>query len=128
MKVNIAFELQGLPPLLLNCRMNRWKLNRLKKDWYARVYWKVRSLRPPVPCHTAKILIVRKSSVEPDHDNEVSGGKWLLDGLQKAGVIQSDKRSCIGRPDYSWSQAKPGKGSIFCSVQGEFEPKPEDAA
>ena len=120
MKCSVSFKIPALPPLLLNTRMNRWELNRLKKEWYLRVLGAVQRQKPPVPCHKAEILIVRRSSVEPDGDNAQSGGKWILDGLTRARIIEDDKPSVIGTVTYRWEKAAKGKGSVFVSVQGEY--------
>ena len=122
-KISIDFELSGLPPLLLNSRGHWRKMHKLKKEWYLRVAGAVQRQRPPVPCYKATIIFVRKSSVEPDYTNLVSSFKWIEDGLTLAGVIFSDHPSCVGVPTYRWSRAARGKGSVFVSVQGEWDPR-----
>ena len=123
-KISIDFELKGLPPLLLNSRGHWRKMHKLKKEWYLRVAGAVQRQKPPVPCYKAEIIFVRKSSVEPDPDALAASFKWIADGLTLAGVIFDDNSSVIGHPTYRWSRAPRGKGSIFVSVQGEWEPKP----
>lgn len=118
--VEFAFELRGLPPILLNSRMNYYKRSRINNDWYARVYFAVKHQRPPFPCHTARVKIVRFSSTEPDFDGLVSAGKPLLDGLVRAGVLEDDRTSVIGQPTYLWEQAAPKQGRVLVSVVGEW--------
>ena len=60
--------------------------------------------------------ITRFSSREPDFDALAQGGKFLLDGLVKCGVLEDDRPSVIGQPSYVWSKASPKQGKVRISV------------
>jgi hypothetical protein len=72
---------------------------------------------PEKPLDRAMVTITRCSMAEPDYDNLVQGGKFLLDGLIRAGVIKDDAPSVIGRPDYQWEKAPRGKGCVRIRVE-----------
>ena len=112
-----AFELEGLPPMNTADGMHWRKRNKLKIDWEARVYYAVIHDRPENPLPKARVSVTRCSTREPDFENLAQGGKFLLDGLVKAGVIADDKPSVIGQPEYLWIKAKPKHGSVRITVE-----------
>ena len=121
MKCRVSFELDGLPPLLLNSRLHWRKAHKLKREWYQRVAVAVQKQKPPVPCYKAAITFIRKSSVRPDNTNLVSSFKWIEDGLTLAGVIFDDNHDVIGVPTCLWLRAPRSKGSISVLVTGEYD-------
>lgn len=78
---------------------------------------KFNRLGPPKPLPMAKVTLTRCSSSEPDFDGLVGSFKNVLDGLVAALVIEDDKMSNIGAPDYRWEKASPGGGKIRIVVE-----------
>lgn len=115
----------GLPPINTADGPNRWARFRLKKAWESKVAQAVvHELGgwPKEPLVRARVAITRCSTREPDFDGLTQGGKFLLDGLVKAGVLVDDSPRVIGRPDYHWERAPRGMGSVRILVEEVTEP------
>ena len=119
MKLDLTID--GLPPMnTSNSRGSHWSHSKLKRTWGDRVVAAVLfTLKkwPEKPLERARVSITRCSTSEPDYDNLVQGGKFLLDGLIRAGVIVDDAPSVIGRPDYYWEKAQAAKGCVRIRVE-----------
>jgi len=115
----LEFELDGLPPMNSADGMH-WRVRRkLRIDWEFRVDLACRGRKPETPLPKAQVKILRFSSREPDFENLAQGGKFLLDGLVKCGVLEDDRPSVIGQPIYKWIKASPKQGKVRIEV---FEP------
>ena len=118
---SIALSIPGLPPInTASSRGSHWAFAKLKRKWESHVCAAVLTTLgrwPDKPLTRALVTITRCSASEPDYDNLVQGGKFLLDGLIKAGVIVDDSPAVIGRPEYRWQQAAPGAGSVRIQVE-----------
>ena len=89
-----------------------------KRHWEESVYWATVGETPVEPLERASLRIVRHSSgPEPDFDNLVQGGKFLADGLVKAGVLADDKPSVVPVREYLWEKCKRGEGRVCISVE-----------
>ena len=117
MTYSLAFELPGLPPMNTADGMHWRKRHKLKKYWETAVHYAVIGKRPVQPLERARVRVTRCSSSEPDFENMTQGGKFILDGLVKAGVLIDDKPSVIGQPVYEWRLAKPKHGCVRVSVE-----------
>lgn len=123
----LQLTIEGLPPMnTSDSRGSHWSHSKLKRTWGNRVWAAVRLAypgtgKPPKPLERAHVTIVRCSQSEPDYDNLVQGGKFLLDGLVLAGVLKDDKPSVIGRPDYLWERRPRGKGCVRIRVEAVEE-------
>lgn len=118
----LDFELPGLPPMNTagSHGGSHWSRTIIKRKWEGKVVSAVlEALRrwPAEPLERARVTIVRCSTREPDYDNLAQGGKFILDGLVKAGVIADDSPQVIGRPDYRWEKAPPAKGCVRVRVE-----------
>lgn len=116
----INLTIPGLPPMNTSDRVSPWAHRKLKKNWESHVCVAVLEALgrwPEAPFQRARVTITRCSTSEPDFDNLVQGGKFLLDGLKVAGVIVDDSPDVIGRPDYHWESAPPGKGCVRIRVE-----------
>ena len=121
-KYSLEFELDGLPPMNSADGMH-WRVRRkLRIDWELRVELACRGRKPTEPLPRAQVEISRFSSREPDFENMAQGGKFLLDGLVKCGVLLDDRPSVIGQPVYRCSKIAPKQGKVRISV---FESPPE---
>ncbi len=117
----IEFVLPGLPPINTADGPSRWARYRVKKAWMTRTILAARDAGGralPAPLARASVTIIRSSAREPDFDGLVQGGKFILDGLVKAGVLVDDSPKVIGRPDYRWERAPRGMGSVRVRVEG----------
>jgi Holliday junction resolvase RusA-like endonuclease len=116
----LDIELGGLPPLNSADGPNRWTRRRMRIAWEAKVTGAVLVALgkwPAEPLVKARITITRFSSTEPDFDGLVAGGKFLLDGLVKAGVIHDDRPGIIGQPVYRWEKYPPKMGKVQILVE-----------
>ncbi len=81
-----------------------------KEEWFEKIHYATRRDRPHEPLQFAKVRITRCSSgARPDFDNLQHSAKFLLDGLQKAGILAGDGPEFIGVPLVFWEPAKPKK-------------------
>ena len=123
MNYRLRLEIPGLTPMNTADGPNRWTRRRARKKWETWVWGLVSSARktPAAPLERAHVTITRHSSREPDYDALVQGGKFLLDGLVKAGVLLDDRPAVIGQPEYHWVQAPPKSGRMVVTVQSVVE-------
>ena len=88
----VRIVLNGVPPSLNKFagRTNSWEYRNEKKRWTEAVMWAAAGQRPkePYPLADVKILYYFPSRRRHDADNYC--GKFLLDGLTKAGIIVDD--------------------------------------
>jgi Holliday junction resolvase RusA-like endonuclease len=117
-KYVLEFELAGLPKMPNQLLGSHWRTRSSHASkWKIRVFAEVYGKRPEAPLSKAKVILTRLSSVEPDHDGLQGSFKPILDGLVKAGVLEDDKPSVIGRPETIWEKAKPKQGKIRVRVE-----------
>lgn len=122
----LEFELPGLPPMNTANGWHWRKRKKSKDEWVLRTtcaakceILKLKSEgRVFIPWDKATVELIRFSTREPDFDNLVQGGKFIMDGLVRAGVIRDDKPSVIGQPVYLWEKAKPKEGKVRVRVEG----------
>lgn len=118
----IEFEIDGLPPINSADGTHWRKRQKLRKDWENRVWIMTTNRKPGAPLARARVTITRFSARQPDFENLAQGGKFLLDGLVKVGVLVDDKPAVIGQPVYLWEKypAKLGKVRIRVeAIHGE---------
>jgi hypothetical protein len=114
----LSFEIEDLPKTVNAQASMHW---RAKGDyvraWHRSVWLAVGNRKPKEPLKTAKLILTRYSSTEPDYDGLVGSFKPIVDGLIQAGVLINDKMSNIGQSVYRWEKAPRGKGKIQVIVQ-----------
>lgn len=88
----MRIELPGVPPSLNRVlgRENAWDYRATKKKWTEAVCWMAKAERPPEPYRHARVTITYFFPTAARHDADNYAGKFLLDGLTKAGVIVDD--------------------------------------
>ena len=116
----ITFCIEQLPPTVNRQSGMHWrKKAQIVKQWHGMVaIYCGGFLKPKAPFKKAKLTLTRFSSVEPDFDGLVSSFKPVIDGLIKCGVLENDKMSNIGKPDYRWEKVKPKQGKIVVTIEG----------
>ena len=99
--LRLEIRIDELPRLQADT-MSHWAVrNKYRKRWHKLVADAIFALpnwreflgsesKDSMPWDRAAIVITRHSSGIPDHDNLVYSCKVILDGLQKAGVIEND--------------------------------------
>ncbi len=96
----------------------RWANKKESDFWKDLVFHATLGKKPPEPLKTAKLVLVRASSKEPDYDNLCSGFKKITDALTKFGIIIDDRMSVIGIPEFKWVKTPPKKGYVEIYVSG----------
>lgn len=90
----LRITLRGVPPSLNRFagRENSWEYRNEKRMWTESVVWLVRSgsLAPKEPYKRAAVEILYYFPTAARHDPDNYAGKFLLDGLTAAGVIEDD--------------------------------------
>lgn len=90
----IRIRLRGVPPSLNRFagRENSWEYRSAKRTWTDAVVWMVNAgrLKPAKPYRRAEVEILYYFPTAARHDPDNYAGKFLLDGLTKAGVIEDD--------------------------------------
>ena len=120
MNYRLEFELAGLPKMTnpSGSRSTHWRVVKKERDeWIYRVFLATLGKRPDIPLPTAKLTLIRYSSVSPDPDGLVSGFKAIVDGLVKAGILDNDRFKNIGMPNYTWEKAGRGEGKVKVIVE-----------
>jgi len=113
----LDFTIEQLPPMNTADGLHWRTRNGIKKQWEVLVWQHILNLRPRFPLRKAFVEITRHSSMEPDYDNLVQGGKFLLDALVINGVIRDDNPAVVGKPHYHWVKASPKKGKVRIVVK-----------
>lgn len=120
MRFVLEFEIEGLPKMSNTLLGASWQVRAgHAKLWKSRVANAVLPFKPPEPLAHAALELTRFSASEPDFDGLCSGFKSVVDGLVEAGVLQSDKPSCIGTPVFLWARCPRGKGHIRVRVEAK---------
>lgn len=109
-----SFEIPGRLPgtneYQDECRKNARAGGRMKRDatdmvaWYAKAA-RIKPMLPPVSVHIEWV----EPNMRRDKDNIRGGAKFILDGLQEAGVIGNDNWKWIEgiSDEYKVNKAKP---------------------
>lgn len=116
----LNFTIPMLPDSQAAAAKGNWRGRRaVKKRWQQHVRAIVLGDHyvPEKPLQRATVRCERHSSVEPDRDNLASSFKNIIDGLVLVGVIEDDKPSVIGSPDFVWIKAKRGEGHVRIQVR-----------
>lgn len=122
----LDLTIPGLPPINTAGPHggSHWARTTTKRQWEGKVCAAVLEALgrwPAQPLSRARVTITRASTREPDYDNLTQGGKFILDGLVKAGVLVDDSPAVVGRPEYLWERAPRGMGSVRIQVQAVAE-------
>ena len=115
----LEFSSKGLPKTTNSKRrFGHWsQYHRETQKWKQTLVPYLLSKRPmDGPLQKSKIILIRRSSVEPDFDGLVSSFKHILDSMVDAKIIANDKPRTIF-PEYKWEKTLQKKGNIVVYVQ-----------
>lgn len=115
---HLHIVLLGAPPMNTADDTHWRKKKRDKHRWYDAVAAYCYGKRPRRPLKCARVRITRHTAAnrEPDFENLTQGGKYLLDGLVRCGVLADDNPEVIGRPEYLWERAPRGRAHVTVEV------------
>lgn len=117
MTYRITLEIPELAPLNSADATNRWQRHGARKRWRDWIRTATCTSRPPAPLAHAIVRITRCSgSRHPDFDNLSHAAKFVLDGLQRAEIIQDDGPEHIGQAILAWSPARQRLGQTIVQV------------
>lgn len=121
--MRIRLEIDGLPELPNKLQRRHWRyIASHAKRWHKAVADALLIARsegvelPAAPFRSARLILTRHSTQEPDRDNLAASWKPVIDGLTRAGLIWDDKPSVIGTPECRWVKAKRGEGRVTVEV------------
>ncbi len=118
MRFNLDVEIEGLPEPVNKILWTHWTVKKKHTDmWKKKVFVAIGQNKPVTPLKKAKLTLTRYSSRESDFDGLVGSFKPITDALISCGVIEDDKPSVIGRPEYVWEKVKPKEGKIRIQVE-----------
>lgn len=88
----MTISVKGIPPSLNDVvgKESGWKYRDAKKEWTDAVCWLGKSVAPSEPFKKASVTITYFFPTRARHDADNYCGKFLLDGLTKAGIIADD--------------------------------------
>ena len=88
----VRITIPGVPPSLNRFagRENTNEYRSAKKEWTDKVIWLAKGQRPKQPYDKANVEIMYYFPNRNRHDPDNYAGKFLLDGLTKAGIIADD--------------------------------------
>lgn len=95
-RFEIPGELPTLNPYIKECRTNKYSANKVKQDAEAKILACIQDA-PKFQKHVWVYFTWIRSNMRSDKDNVTFAKKFVLDALQKAGVIQRD----------SWAKCTP---------------------
>lgn len=93
--MSITFTLDGLPPSLNTLLRMHWaKRQKIYDDWAMQTQYAYLAATHPAQrrakYNTVNITFIIADNIRRDIDNLIGGGKGILDGLKKIGVIEDD--------------------------------------
>jgi hypothetical protein len=116
-RYSVEFRIPGLPSTTNSQGRAHWALKAKEaRQWKALVIFAVGRRIPARPLKRAKLTLTRVSSGTIDADGMVSSFKHVIDGLIAAGVIENDRMSNIGFPEYRHEKGKAKEGFIIVRV------------
>ena len=89
----MRLKIPGVPPSInaFVGRKNVWEYRDAKKKWTEAVQWAVKAARwKDEPLQHARVVVTYHFARGGRHDPDNYAGKFLLDGLTRAGVIVDD--------------------------------------
>lgn len=88
----VKLTLQGIPPSINRFagKENAWEYRNTKQEWTNVVYLKAKAAHLQHPFERATVNLLYFFPDNRRHDPDNYAGKFLLDGLTKAGVIKDD--------------------------------------
>lgn len=117
----MTITLKGVPPSLNEVagKENPWKYRKAKQEWTDNVCWMARlnKDRPKIPYDKADVHIVYYFPDNRRRDADNYCGKFLLDGLTKAGVIVDDSFNHISL-HIDGTAGKPARTEITVTERG----------
>lgn len=120
MTYSLRIELPGAPAMN-TADGTHWRKRKRQKDlWIKATSIAARNAGlPSEPLRRARVRIVRRTAAPraPDFENLAQGGKWILDGLVRCGVLEDDHQGVIGQPVYDWERAPRGRKSVVVEVE-----------
>jgi Holliday junction resolvase RusA-like endonuclease len=96
MKFTVKTRLPGLNEYINACRHNKYKGNELKQNTDSLIGWHIRAAKLKKIDKPVKIKFIwHEKSYRRDPDNIASAKKYILDALQKQGILQNDNLKWI---------------------------------
>lgn len=118
-KYFLRLEINHIPASLnISLRTNRWRYQKLNKDWDRMLYILTQGRRPIEPLKKAKIRLVRHFYRMLDYDGLVGSMKPVVDALVSCGVLIDDRWDVLGQWDVS-QEFRPKKDGPLLLIEIE---------
>ena len=87
----MKYRIDAIPPTNNKYigRNERWKYQEVKKEWQEMIYYLCRP-KPPKPYQKATVKITYHFKDDRRRDPDNYSGKFILDGLVRAGILADD--------------------------------------
>ena len=94
-KFEIPFRLPGLNDYVNVCRSNKYGAGKFKKDIETQILWILKTIKQKVDKPVYVNFIWYEQTKKRDKDNVAFAKKFILDALQKSGILPNDNNQYI---------------------------------
>lgn len=94
-KFEIPFRLPGLNEYVNVCRNNKYGAGKFKKDIEDKILWILKNVKQKVDAPIFIKFVWYEQTLKRDKDNVAFAKKFILDALQKAGILPNDNNKYV---------------------------------
>ena len=100
-KIELPFRLPSLNEYVNICRNNKYGAGKHKKDIENRILWYLKNVKQKIDKPVFVKFVWYEKTKKRDKDNVAFAKKYILDALQKSGILPNDNNQYIsGFSDY----------------------------
>lgn len=94
-RFEIPFRLPSLNDYIYDCRGNKYGAAKGKKDVENKILWILKNVRQKVNKPVVIKFVWYEKTMKRDKDNVAFAKKYILDSLQKSGILPNDNNKYI---------------------------------
>ena len=95
MRIEIPFRLPSLNEYVRECRANKYSGGRHKENIENQILWYLKSVKQKINKPVFVKFIWYEKNYKRDKDNVAFAKKYILDALQKSGILPNDNNKFI---------------------------------